>query len=56
MKHYPAVKRNELLIYTTSWINLRKHYAKCDWQDVRLWILWLHCVNYWKGKYVIEIS
>lgn len=46
----PAIKRNNLLIYATTWMNLIKHYAKQNKPDVKDNIL--HEI-FREGKYVV---
>lgn len=40
MKYYSVIKRNTLLICASTWVNLRKHFAKSMKSNIRLYILY----------------
>ena len=40
LEYYSAIENNEILIYATTWINLKKYYAKLKKQDTKGHILY----------------
>ena len=61
LEYYSAIKRNELSIHTTTWVNLYRimlsrnsHFPK---GYIRLHILWFHLYKTWNDKIIdIEIT